>query len=369
MKVQFLDLGRQHIKLKNEIGNALKRVISSNNFILGNEIEKFEKDFAKFCKAKHCVSLSSGTDALELSLQALGIKPNDEVITVPHTFIANVESIFSVGAKPVFCEIDSKTFTINTNRLKNLITKKTKAIMPVDLYGQPCDLDDIMELAAKYNLAVIEDACQSHGAEYKGRKVGSNAHATAFSFYPGKNLGAFCDSGCITTNDAELDVKIKAMRNHGRLQNEKYRHDIVGGNYRMDELQAAILNVKLKYLKEWTNARRRVASRYRESINAKYMEHPLEASYARHAYHLYVIKTKKRDKLGEYLKSKGISTSIHYPLPLHLQPALKFLGYKKGDFKVTEECANTVLSLPIYPELRNDEVEYVSRQINIFFGK
>ena len=368
-KILLVDVKRQNKALKKEIDKALTSTIQSSKFILGPQIKKFEEDFSQFCDAKYCISVSSGTSALELTLRASGIGPGDEVITVPHTFIATVEAIINVGANPVFCEIDKNTFTMDINCLKTSITQKTKAIIPVDLYGQPCDLDLIMDLAAKYNLTIIEDACQAHGAEYKGRKVGSIAHATAFSFYPGKNLGAFGDAGAITTKDTELSKKIRAIRDHGRLQNEKYKHDYVGGNYRMDELQAAILNVKLKYLEDWIRARRKVASMYRELINIKNVEHPEEAVYARHAYHLYVIRTKKREQLSKFLKSKNIYTGVHYPIPLHLQPALKFLGHKRGDFKITEECANTVLSLPSYPELRKDEIEFVSTTINKFFGR
>ena len=368
-EIPLVDVKRQNKALKKEIDKALNSVIHSSNFILGPQIKKFEKDFAQFCGAKYCISINSGTSALELALRALGIKHGDEVITVPHTFIADVEAIINVGAKPVFCKIDKHTFTIDINSLKTLITKKTKAVIPVDLYGQPCDLDPIMDLAAKYNLKIIEDACQAHGAEYKGRKVGGIAHATAFSFYPGKNLGAFGDAGALTTEDTELAKKIRMIRDHGRSQNRKYEHDYIGGNYRMDELQAAILNVKLKYLETWIHAKREVASKYRKSIYIDHIEHPAEANYARHVYHLYVIRTNRREQLREFLKSKNICVGIHYPLPLHLQPALKFLGYKRGDFKITEKCANTVLSLPMFPELRKDEIEFVSTTINKFFGK
>ncbi|MEK6983794.1 MAG: DegT/DnrJ/EryC1/StrS family aminotransferase [Nanoarchaeota archaeon] len=367
-KLPLVDLKSQNRLLKNEINNALNNTIDGANFILGEEIKKFEKNYAKFCGARHCISLSSGTSALELALKVSGIMPGDEVITVPNTFIANAEAIIGVGAKPIFCEIDKQTFNIDTDLLKTLITKNTRAIMPVDLYGHPCDLDPIMELAAKHNLIVVDDACQAHGAKYKGKVIGGVAHSTAFSFYPGKNLGAFGDAGCLTTNDDEFAVKTKSLRNHGRLNDEKYKHGLIGSNYRMDELQAAILNVKLKYLEGWVNARRKVASKYREYISAKDVKHPTEAIYAKHAYHLYVIRIKKRDELRKFLNSNGISTGIHYPLPLHLQPSLEFLGYKKNNFKITEEYANTILSLPIYPELTDDDISYVSNKINDFFN-
>jgi len=367
--IPLVDLKRQGKNIEKEIKRALNHTIQSANFILGPETEKFEKDFAQFCSAKHCVALSSGTAALELALKAYGIKPGDEVITVPNTFIANAETIISTGAKPVFADVDEDTLNIDPTKIVQKITKKTKAIMPVDLYGHPCDLDPIMELAAKHNFVVIEDACQAHGAKYKGRTIGSIAHITAFSFYPGKNLGAFGDAGALTTNNLGLAKKMKAISNHGRLQDEKYEHEFVGNNYRMDELQAAVLNVKLKHLNDWVNARRTIASKYRKLITTPDVKHPYETGYARHAYHLYVIRTKRRNQLREFLKSRGISTGIHYPLPLHLQPALKFLGHKNGDFKISEECANTILSLPIYPELRDDEIRFVSNEINKFFDK
>ena len=365
--IPLVDLKKQEKNLDKEIKQALNNVIQGANFILGPEIEKFEKDFAQFCGAKHCIALSSGTAALELALKASGIKSGDEVITVPNTFIANAEAIVSAGAKPVFVDVDIGTFNIDIKKIRQKITKRTRAIIPVDLYGHPCDLDPIMELAAKHNLTVVEDACQAHGAKYKGREIGSVAHITAFSFYPGKSLGAFGDAGALTTNNLQLAKKVRTISNHGRLQDEKYRHEIVGNNYRMDELQAAVLNVKLKYLEDWVAARRAVASKYRKFIKAAGVEHPHEAGYAKHAYHLYVIRTKRRNQLRDFLKSRGISTGIHYPLPLHLQPALKFLGYKKGDFKVSEECANTVLSLPTYPELKEDEIKFISNEINNFF--
>ena len=365
-EIPLIDLRRQNSALEKEIDMAVHNIIESSKFILGPEIEKFEDRFGRFCNAKHCISLSNGTDALELALKSFGIKEGDEVITVPHTFIANAEVIINVGAKPVFCDIDEETFTLDANQLRKSMTKNTKAIMPVDLYGHPCDLDPIMELAEEKNLKVVEDSCQAHGAEYKGKRIGGKAHATAFSFYPGKNLGAFGDAGALTTNDEEIVPKIRAIRNHGRLQNEKYNHEFIGGNYRMDELQAAILNIKLNHLEDWVNARRSIAAKYNELISS-HVQLPAEASFAKHAYHQYVIMADNREKLRSYLKSMGISTGIHYPLPLHLQPALKFLGYKKGDFKISEKCADSVLSLPIYPELQNEEIEFVSNAINKFF--
>ncbi len=366
--IPLVNLKKQYKAIEKEINGAINNTIINSNFILGPEIKKFEEDYADFCNAKHCISVSSGTSALQLALQASGIKPKDEVITVPNTFMATVEAIIDAGAKPIFVEIDEDTFNIDTKKLKSLITEKTKAIIPVDLYGQPCDLDPIMELAEKHNLTVIEDACQAHGAEYKSKAIGSISHITAFSFYPGKNLGAYGDAGAITTNNVELAEKIKVISNHGRLKGEKYRHDYLGGNYRMDELQAAILNVKLKHLKDWVNSRRKVASKYNELIKPN-VKIPKEADFAKHAYHLYVIRANKRERLKEFLNSKNISTGVHYPIPLHLQPSLKFLGYKKQNFKITEDCADTILSLPTYPELEDAEIEFISDNINKFFEK
>tara|TARA_Y100000310_G_C20702405_1_gene831072 strand:+ start:8701 stop:9810 length:1110 start_codon:yes stop_codon:yes gene_type:complete len=365
--IPLVDLKKQYKSIEKEINEAVINTIKNSNFILGSETERFEQDFANFCKAKYCISLSSGTSALQLALNSIGINPGDEVITVPNTFIAIVEAIINSGAKPVFAEIDASTFNIDLSSLKSFMTEKTKAIIPVDLYGQPCNLDPIMDLAEKHSIKVIEDACQAHGAEYKGKKIGSISHVTAFSFYPGKNLGAYGDAGAITTDDPELAEKIAAIRNHGRLHNEKYVHEYIGSNYRMDELQAAILNVKLKHLENWVGRRRKVASKYNGLIISHNVKLPEEADYAKHAYHLYVIRTDKRNQLKKFLKSKDISTSIHYPLPLHLQPALKFLGYKKGDFKVSETSADSILSLPIYPELEEEEIEFISENINRFF--
>ncbi|MBI2523110.1 DegT/DnrJ/EryC1/StrS family aminotransferase [Candidatus Woesearchaeota archaeon] len=366
-EIQLVNLKKQYELLREEINTAISSTLENSKFILGPETCKFEKDFAAFCDAKYSVALSSGTDALKLALSTLGVKRGDEVITVPNTFIATVEAIIGVGAKPVFCEIEEQTFTLDVKKLNGLITEKTKAILPVDLYGHPCDLSPIMDLAEKHDFSVVEDACQAHGAKYGGKMIGGIAHATVFSFYPSKNLGSYGDGGAITTNDEELAGKISALRDHGRLTHEKYKHDYIGGNYRMDELQAAILNVKLKYLEKWIEARRNLASLYSKLIDSKHVRHPEEASYARHAYYLYVIRSKKRDMLKKFLLSEKICCEVHYPLPLHLQPALKFLGRKKGDFEITEQCSDTVLSLPLYPELEEKEIMYISDKINKFF--
>jgi len=367
--IPLVNLQRQNMSLKKELNQAISKTIENSNFILGHEVKIFEKRFAGFCEAKYCISLASGTSALELALRAFGVKPGDEVITVPFTFMATAEVIINIGAKPVFCDIDEDYFTINVNSIKKLITTKTKAIIPVDLYGQPCHLAPITELAKKYNLAVIEDACQAHGALYEGKKVGSIADATAFSFYPGKNLGSFGDAGALATNDDSVAKMATALRDHGRPENSKYEHEFIGGSHRMDELQAAILNVKLKYLNKWVAARRKIASKYLNYITAKEVKHPMEAEYAKHAYHLYVIRTKKRDSLRKFLASKKIYAGVHYPLPLHLQPALRYLGYELKNFPCSENAANTVLSLPIFPEMTDEEVKYASDAINKFFRK
>ncbi len=367
--IPLVNLQRQNILLKKELNQAISKTIENSNFILGQEVKIFEKRFAGFCETKYSISLASGTSSLELALRAFGVKPGDEVITTPFTFMATAEAIVNIGAKPVFCDIDDDYFAIDANFMKKLITKKTKAIIPVHLYGQPCDLDPIMELAKKHNIAVIEDACQAHGALYKGKKVGSIADATAFSFYPGKNLGSFGDAGALTTNNDSVAKMVTALRDHGRPENSKYIHEFIGGSHRMDELQAAILNVKLKYLNKWVESRRRIASKYLNYINAKEVKHPMEAKYAKHAYHLYVIKTQKRDRLRKFLAGKKIHAGVHYPLPLHLQPALRYLGYKHKDFPCSENAANNVLSLPIFPEMTDEEVKYVSDAVKEFFRR
>jgi dTDP-4-amino-4,6-dideoxygalactose transaminase len=298
-------------------------------------------------------------------LRACGISKGDEVITVPNTFIATTEAITHVGGEIIFVDINPKTYTIDVSKIEEKISNKTRAIIPVHLYGQPADMDPIMELAKKYNLKVIEDAAQAHGAEYKGKKVGSIGDVACFSFYPGKNLGAYGDAGMITTNNEEIDKKVKLLRNHGRIT-KKYEHEIEGYSSRLDNLQAAILRVKLKYLNNWNDSRRNNAKKYNKLLNnTAGIITPYEADYAKHVYHLYVIRTEERDKLREELKSKSIATGIHYPIPLHLQPAYNYLGHKKGDFPITEKASQEIISLPMFAELSDEQIEEIVELIKI----
>ena len=357
--IPLVDLKAQYDSIKPEIDNAIQRVLDSTSFIMGEELERFEEEFALFCNTKYAIGVANGSDALILALRACDINKGDEVITVPHTFIATAEAISNVGGKIIFVDIDSKSYTVDVSKIEEKISNKTKAIIPVHLYGQPADMDPIMRLTKKYNLKVIEDAAQAHGAEYKGKKVGSIGDVACFSFYPGKNLGAYGDAGMITTNNEEIANKLKMLRNHGRLT-AKYEHEIEGYSSRLDNLQAAILRVKLKYLNKWNDLRRRNAKKYNELLsNIGGIITPYEADYAKHVYHLYVIRTEDRDKLREELKSNGIATGIHYPIPLHLQEAYNYLGYKSGDFPVTEECSQKILSLPMYAELSKEDINKI----------
>jgi len=364
--IPFVDLKAQYDSIKDEIDNVIQNVLDNTNFIMGEELKKFEVEFARFCDVKYAIGVANGSDALILALKACGIGGGDEVITVPHTFIATTEAVSNVGGKIVFVDIDPKTYTIDVSKIEDKITEKTKAIIPIHLYGQPADMDSIMELAKKYNLKVIEDAAQAHGAEYKGKKVGSIGDAGCFSFYPGKNLGAYGDAGMVVTDNEEVANRIKMLRNHGRLT-AKYEHEIEGYSSRLDNLQAAILRVKLRYLNEWNESRRENAKKYNELLsNIAGIITPYEADYAKHVYHLYVIRTVNRDKLREELKSEGVATGIHYPIPLHLQPAYNYLGYKRGDFPVAEKASQEILSLPMFAELTDEQIEEIVKFIKYF---
>ena len=365
MMIPFVDLKAQYDSIKDEIDDAIQNVLNTTSFIMGEELERFEEEFALFCNTKYAIAVANGSDALILALRACDINKGDEVITVPHTFIATAEAISNVGGKIVFIDINPNTCTINVSKIEEKISNKTKAIIPVHLYGQPADMDPIIRLAKEYNLKIIEDAAQAHGAEYKGKKVGSIGDVACFSFYPGKNLGAYGDAGMITTNNEEISKKLKLLRNHGRIT-KKYEHQIEGYSSRLDNLQAAILRVKLKYLNKWNDLRRRNAKKYNELLsNIDGIIIPYEADYAKHVYHLYVIRTEDRDKLREELKSKGIATGIHYPIPLHLQEAYNYLGYKRGDFPVTEKASQEILSLPMYAELSDKQIEEIVELIKL----
>jgi len=363
MNIQLVDLKAQYNSIKDEIQKAISDVLENTNFILGENVRRFEEEFARFCGVKYTIGTSSGTSAIHLALITSGIRQGNEVITVPNTFIATTEAITHCGAKPVFVDINERNYNIDVEKIEKALTKKTKAIIPVHLYGQPGDMDSINKLARKYDLKVIEDSAQAHGAKYKGKRTGGLSDVACFSFFPGKNLGAYGDAGMVVTNNKEIADKVRLLRNHGRK--EKYRHIIEGYNYRLDELQAAVLRVKLRHLEDWTNKRRENAKIYNQLLeNIDGITIPQAMDYAKHVYHLYVIRTKKRNALREKLKEKGIATGIHYPVSLHLQEAYKHLGYKKGDFPITEKCSQEILSLPIFPELTRGQIEEIVNAIN-----
>ena len=357
-QVPFVDLAAQYAAIAEEIDAAVSKTIREADFILGRAVRLFEEEFARFCEAQFATGVDSGTSALELALRAYDIGPGDEVITAPNSFIASALAISHAGATPVFADIDADSYTIDVAALEMAITPRTKAIIPVHLYGQPADMDPIMELAERHQLVVIEDACQAHGARYKGRRVGSLAHAAAFSFYPGKNLGAYGDGGAMVTNDPAIAKKVEMLRNYG--QQEKYHHMFRGYNRRLDTLQAAVLRVKLRYLEKWNAARRQHAGRYRFLFEKSRIVTPNEALYAESVWHLYVVRVSHRDAFKEYLSSRGINCGIHYPVPVHLQPAYHDLGYKKGDFPVTEDYAQRIISLPMYAELTSELIVRVA---------
>jgi dTDP-4-amino-4,6-dideoxygalactose transaminase len=358
-KIPFLDLKAHHDPIRQEVMAAMNAVIDENAFAGGKFVTKFEEEYARFCDTKFCIGVANGTDSLWFSLLALGVGPGHEVITVPMTFMATAEAITYAGAKPVFVDIDPHTYTIDVSKIEAAITARTKAIMPVHLFGQCADMDPIMEIARKHNLFVIEDAAQAQGATYKGRKAGSIGHAGSFSFYPGKNLGAWGEAGAITTNDAALRDRMVMFREHG--QKKKYYHDVVGWNGRMDGLQAAVLSVKLKYLDKANNGRRRAAALYNKLLAATSdVTLPVEAGYGQSIYHVYAVRVKQRDSLLQKLGDRGIGCGIHYPVPVHLQNAYANLGYHRGDFAVSEACADSFLSLPMFPELTDSQIETVS---------
>lgn len=359
--IPFGDLKRHYFLIKNEIDEAVSGVLNSGWFILGKNLEALENEFAQYCEKEFGIGVGNGTDALTLALKAYDIGIGDEVITVPNTAIPTIAAIMASGAKPVFVDI-AEDYLIDVNKIQNAITEKTKAIMPVHLYGQCCNMNEILKIAQENNLKVIEDCAQAHGAMYNNKKV-PIGEIGCFSFYPSKNLGAFGDAGMIVTNKQELAEKLKKLRNYG--QTNRYHTDFSGYNSRLNEIQAAILRVKLKYLDSWNEKRRQIALLYGELLKQE-IEHPTESQGNKHIYHLYVIRHKQRDKLQEYLKQKQIQTIIHYPVPLHLQPAYAHLGYKQGDFPMTEKYCNEILSLPIFPELRKHEVKEIVEAVRGF---
>lgn len=365
MPISFFDISRQNHSLKNELDKAIAQVVDSGRYILGENVSAFEKEFAEYCGTKYAVGVASGTDALHLALLACGIKPGDEVITSPFTFAASAEVIAYCGAIPVFVDIDPKTFNLAASKIEEKITKKTKALLPVQLFGQACDMGKIMEIAKKHNLAVIEDCAQATGAEFQNKKVGSFGIG-CFSFFPTKNLGCFGDGGMITTNDEKFASEIKVLRNHG--SRSQYHHDIIGYNSRLDEIQAAILRIKLPNLDDYIERRRGNAGRYKHLLKEiEPVVLPLEMPYAKHSFNQFTIRVKDRDGLHSFLKSKGISTMVYYPISLHLQNAFVGLGYKQGVFPESEAAQNEVLSLPIFPELQQKETELVCAAIKEFY--
>ena len=366
VKVPYLDLKAQYQSIKPEIDAAIARVLDSCQFVLGSEVAAFEQDFAAYSGTTECIALNSGTSALHLALLAANIGPGDEVITVPFTFVASVAAVLYAGAKPVLVDIDPSSFTIDPAAIEAAITSRTKAIMPVHLYGQAANLDPIVEIARRHGLVVIEDAAQAHGAKYKGRPVGSIGDMACFSFYPGKNLGAYGEGGAVTTSNPEYARAIRMLRDWG--QDRKYHHVLRGYNYRMEGFQGAILRVKLKHLDKWTEARRAIVRQYSDLLRDCDIETPKEMPWGRHVYHVYTLRADDRDGLQATLAAEGIQTGIHYPVPVHLQPAYADLGYGPGAFPHAEKAAKQVLSLPLYPELPSQAVAQVAEAVKRAVG-
>lgn len=362
MTILMVDFKREYTEIRNEVDLSIQRVLNSGWYVLGNEVKAFEKDFSGYIGPKYAVGVNSGTDAIMLSLMCLGVGHGDEVITVSHTATATVSAISVTGAKPVFVDIEEDTMLMDTGQVEAKINDKTKAIVPVHLYGHPVDMSPLMDVSEKYEIPVVEDCAQAHGSEYKGRKVGSIGVIGAFSFYPTKNLGAYGDGGIVVTDDKNLYERLAMQRQYG--WRERDNAEMQGVNSRLDEMQAAILKVKLKFLDGWNERRRKVAKLYNEFLKDSEIVTPMEKEYAKHVYHLYVVRCKDRNKLQQYLSKKGIQTMVHYPIPVHLQKAYQTLGYKKGELPITEKCAKEIISLPIFPQLKNKEVEYIMKAIS-----
>ena len=365
--IPYLDLPAQMRGLRREIDAAIARTLDNCSFCLGPDVVNFEKEFARYCGAEHCVGFNSGTSALHIALLLLNIGRDDEVITTPSTFVATSWAISYVGAKPVYVDIDDATFNLDPKLVERAITPRTKAIMPVHLYGHPADLDPLLAICRKHNLPLVEDAAQAHGAKYKGKLVGTFGALSGFSFYPGKNLGAYGEGGALVTNNPAFAARARALREHGSTQ--RYYHDEVGFNYRMEGIQGAVLGVKLKHLDTWTRERRRVAHRYHQLLADTPLQLPHEADFAESAWHLYVVRHPRRDELKKHLEANHVGCALHYPLPLHLQKAYAHLGHKEGDFPVAEKAARECLSLPIYPELTDGQVERVAQVIREWGGR
>jgi dTDP-4-amino-4,6-dideoxygalactose transaminase len=365
--IPFVDLKIQHANIKTEIEAAVANVLASSQFVLGEEVAAFEEEFAVYCGARYGIAVNSGTSALHLALLAAGLGPGDEVITVPFTFVATVAAILYAGARPVFVDIDPQSYTIDTKQIENALTERTKAIIPVHLYGQPADMEPILDIARRHGLTVIDDAAQAHRSEYKGRRIGSIGDLSCFSFYPGKNLGAYGEGGIVLTNNPEYARSISMLRDWG--QKEKYQHTLKGYNYRMDGLQGSILRVKLRHLDSWTETRRANAALYNQLLSQSEVITPCEMPYAHHVYHVYVVRTPHRQRLQQALFNQDIQTGIHYPIPVHLQPAYADLGYRAGDFPCSEQAAREVLSLPMYVGLGSAQLESVSETVSDYFNQ
>ena len=368
MIVNFLDLKAQYQSIKEEVNVAIQDVLDNTAYILGKAVFNFETEFAKAQNTKYCIGVSSGTDANHLALWALNIKSGDEVIIPANTFIATAWGATLCGATPVFVDCEPDSYNIDPKKIEKVITKNTKAIVAVHLYGQPADMDPLNDIARRHQIHLVEDCAQSHLAEYKNIKVGGTGISASFSFYPGKNLGAYGEAGAVTTNDSDIARKVKLFREHG--SEKKYYHETYGHNYRMEGIQGAVLGVKLKHLIDWTEKRRNVAAKYKKLLSGiGDIVIPQEMPYAKHVFHLYVIQTSRRDLLQQYLTEKGIGTGLHYPLPLHLQQCFSHLGYQKGDFPNTEKLAQNCISLPMFAELSDEQIQYVVDSIRSFFSK
>ncbi len=378
--IPLVDLKAQYAAIKPEIDGAIARVIANTNFIMGEEVRAFEREFAAFCRVKHCIGMASGTAAIHLALYTAGIGAGDEVLTSTFTFTATAEAICHAGARPVFVDIDPRTYNIDPAKIEAAITPRTRAIIPVHLFGQPAEMDAILDIARRHNLFVLEDAAQAHGAEYRspspaqrGRdgvgvptRIGNLGHAAIFSFYPGKNLGAYGDAGALVTNDDAFAARARVLSDHGRT--DKYTHTDVGFGYRLDALQAAILRAKLPYLEQWNEARRAHAQRYRALLSDCDLVLPHEPEHVRAVYHIFAVRVAERDTVAAHLKAQGIQSGVHYPIPLHVQPAYAYLGYHAGDLPVSEAVAGQELSLPMYPELSEEQMQTVVEALKDVVG-
>lgn len=360
-QVPYFDLKAQYSGIRDEIREALDRVCQNASFILGEEVERFERSFAEYCGVKYCVALNSGTSALHLALVSAGIGPGDEVITSSNTFIATAEAISYTGAKPVFVDIDPASANIDPNEIEKAITRQTRAIIPVHLYGRPADLDPILAIAKRHRLLMIEDACQAHGAKYNGKRVGGFGHSAAFSFYPGKNLGAYGEGGALTTNDDEVAKLVRSLRTHG--ESSRYLHKYIGYNYRMDGFQAAVLNVKMNHLDDWSAKRRAFSSLYRQLLTDSHVQLPEDSPESECVYHLFVVYVDNRDQVRAEMEKRGVQTAVHYPVPIHLQEAFAEMGYRRGSLPFTERACERVISMPLFPEMSEEQVRYSAEAI------